>query len=73
MTTWSQEAHARVVANREKALLEAMGEYLDAIGWKAIVGSADRIQQVSVGGTNGGTKYELVLSFTGCKRKPVKT
>jgi len=50
---------------KEKALLEAMRDYLDELGWNALVGSVDRIQQLepSVG------NYELVLKFTGGKRE----
>ena len=49
---------------KETALLEAMRDYLDEIGWVALVGSVDRIQQGSQ-----KNNFEFVLKFTGGKRE----
>lgn len=52
------------------ALLFAARDYLDEIGWTALVGSVDRIQQ-----TPGEPefKFELVIKFTGGRKDPEDT
>jgi hypothetical protein len=47
-------------------LLTAAGEYLQEIGWAALVASVDRIQGVLGGRAQG--QYELVIRFTGGKK-----
>lgn len=57
-------------AEREgEALLYAARDYLNAIGWTALVGSVDRIQQRH-GEAQGN--YELVIKFTGGRKQTEK-
>jgi hypothetical protein len=56
-------------AQKRDALLFAARDYLATMGWTALVGSVDRIQEVPT----DRPQYELVLRFTGAAPTTAKS
>jgi len=64
MTDTTERKHKKGGRTPEDILLNAIGPYLESIGWRALVAGVDRVQQEA-----GSLKYnyELVIKFTGSK------
>jgi hypothetical protein len=54
--------------NPEDKLLFDVRDYLASIGWTALVGSVDRIEQIP----GDRSKFELVIKFTGGRAQKAK-